>query len=159
MIIYMKGSKDYIAIAGIVLVLIIFCIILVSRISRNSRTTPAPEIIPPITLEKQNLAKITTTPKAGVAKPKEDYQKVLASHQGRVIQFDEQCHAFPINSSFKAGTEIMLDNRGSLDREVTIGNHHSTIPAHDYMLYTLNTTGTLSLSCGPLLNSATILSQ
>ena len=135
-------------------ILIIFAIYKWNIPKKSS--TPFPE---PITLEPQKFAKSTSIPKAGNAVPKGEYTKVILDYQGRIIQFDEFCRAFPSKSVFKTGTKIMLDNRGSQEREVIIGTHHSIIPAYDFMTYILPSIETLSIDCGPLKNVATIISQ
>lgn len=155
---YMKGHKS-IVLASVTIFLITALFVGLAIRKYNQPADITNTVLPPVTLEMQPLTKSVSTPKAGAANPKEDYTKVFTEYTGRIIQFDEQCRAFPSKSTFGIGTKIMLDNRGSLDREVAIGTHRSVIPAYDYMIYTLSSTGNLSIDCGPLKNTATILSQ
>lgn len=123
--------------------------------SKSDTETP----LSPVTLEEQSFAKSIVKPKAGVQNPKKDYAKIIERYEDKIIQFDEECRAFPSKAVFRAGTDIMLDNRGSSDREVSIGSHHTIIPAYDFMIYTLSSEGEMYVSCGPLKNTALIISQ
>ena len=154
----MKSHKNIVLASGIIFLSIAVVIGLAIR-KYNQPVDVSNTVLPPVTLEMQPLTKDVSTPKAGAAKPKEDYTKVSAEYVGRTIQFNESCGATPSKAVFKVGTKIMLDNRGSLAREVVIGTHRTTIPAYDYMIYTLSTAGTLSVNCDSLKNVATLTIQ
>lgn len=156
----MKSGKNTILASLIIFVALAFVAgVIIAKKYNPQIFDDMPELTPPTTLKNEFLVNPINTPKAGAAKPKEEYSKIIADYAGRTIQFDQECRAFPSRAVFPVGTKIMFDNRGSLDREVSIGSHRSTIPAYDYMLYTLSSIGEISISCGPLANTATLLSQ
>ncbi len=90
------------------------------------------------------------------------YSDAVTEFGSRRIQFDSTCKATPNQVTFKSGTQIMLDNRGSAATTVTIGSSSYALPALGYKIATLGSTTapkTLYINCGKLKNVAQILLQ
>jgi len=91
------------------------------------------------------------------------YAAALKLYEGKRIQFDEKCLLTPNYVTFKKGTTIMFDNRGSKAMVIKLDGTAYTIKAYGFMLVTLKTTATLPHSmmvdCGNGENNGTILLQ
>ncbi len=100
---------------------------------------------------------------SGSTTAKLSYTAAVKLYTDRRIQFDSKCVATPNNASFKEGTVIMLDNRGTTAQKISVGGVVYTIGAYDYRVVTLSTTAqlpvTLNIDCGTGQQNARILLQ
>lgn len=118
----------------------------------NSTTTASPSITP---------TTVRAGTKATTPKPK-SYSQLVQEYADRRIQFDERCQATPENITYKNGTTVMLDNRSSQSRVVTIGGVKYSLAGYGYKLVTLNNPQLpkeLLISCGAGVNVGRILLQ
>lgn len=87
------------------------------------------------------------------------YTAAMTKYAGRRVQFDSRCIASPVKSSFKDGTKIMLDNRGSAATRVVVGSMAFDIAAYNFAFLTLSATefpATYSVDCGGVKGAAVI---
>ena len=91
------------------------------------------------------------------------YTAAVELYGDRRIQFDETCVALPNYMALKKGTAIMLDNRASVARKISVGGVAYNIAAYDYQVITLSTGAplpiTLNVDCGTGQQNARILLQ
>jgi len=64
------------------------------------------------------------------------YQDAIRMYTGRIIGFDEGCHAEPSTMTFKNNTKVMLDNLSSQPRTIKVGKVTS-IKAHGFKIVNL----------------------
>ncbi len=100
---------------------------------------------------------------AGGTAAKLSYSDAVKKYADRRIQFNQDCLPTPYYVTFKSGTTIMLDNRASVSKVISLDNSRYTVKAYDYVLVTLSTTAKLphsiSVDCGNGENNATIYLQ
>jgi|SRR3989338_9543454 len=97
-----------------------------------------------------------STPSAPVA-----YAEALVKYKDARIQLDNTCQASPNKTTFKNGTNIMIDNRAPVARTVKVG---STFPIKAYGFKIVNLSSatlpaTWYVDCDSSQNVATILIQ
>ena len=69
-----------------------------------------------------------------------DYTTLVKEYEGRRIQFGERCQPSPSSATYKTGDRIMLDNRSTTTRVVSVGGSSYTLPGYGFQIVTL--TGT-----------------
>ncbi len=110
----------------------------------------------------QEPASTGTTGSTGTA-AKLSYTLAVKQYTDRRIQFDDTCVAYPNYVTFKKGTTIMLDNRSSKTRVISLDGVAYSIKGYDYQLVTLTTTAALPheimIDCGNGQNNARIYLQ
>jgi len=79
----------------------------------------------------------------GTKTPVLSYTAAVKLYGDKRIQFDENCVVSPTNPSFKVGTKIMLDNRSSKKRSISLDSQYYSIGAYDFRVVTLNTSSKL----------------
>jgi hypothetical protein len=89
------------------------------------------------------------------------YQNALVQYKDARLQLDSTCQASPDRSTFKNGTNIMIDNRSDKPRTVKVG---STFPikAYGFKIVRLSSStlpATWYVDCDTSQNVATILIQ
>lgn len=101
-----------------------------------------------------------TAPSTNTGAPKLSYDQAIKIYAGKRLQFDQNCVVNPTSATFKKGTVIMLDNRASVNRTISLGNLKYSVKAYDFALVTLTTTyplpHTILVDCGTKQNAATI---
>lgn len=98
---------------------------------------------------------------SGTSAPALTYTQALAKYAGRVVQFDEQCQATPSSITLKNNTDIMLDNRSSQSRVLTVGGSY-TVKGYSYKIIKLSSgvlPRTILADCQGQQNVATIYLQ
>ena len=98
-------------------------------------------------------------PDVKVVPPRLSYQEALTTYSDSRIQFSEACDAVPMQSIFKNGTTIMIDNRGAA-KTFSIGEKSFWVPAYDYALITLSydvLPQNTAIDCGGKENAAGLL--
>jgi hypothetical protein len=103
------------------------------------------------------IIKKSSTPMAATL----SYTDALAKYEDVRIQLDDNCRANPNKVTFKNGTSIMIDNRASVARTVTVGSTFS-LKAYDFKIVKLSSAVlpvTWYLDCDKSQNVATILIQ
>ena len=106
---------------------------------------------------KKPVAKQSTAPTST-----QNYTQLVKQYEGKRIQFDERCQAFPQSPTYKNGTSIMIDNRSASARSVTVGDTKYNLSAYGYKIITLSSSSLpkeLFLSCGSAVNVGKILLQ
>lgn len=94
--------------------------------------------------------------------PVMSYTELVREYEGRRIQFDQYCQAFPSNITYKNGTSIMLDNRSGDARHIKVGDDVYSLPGYGYRVVTLTSQSLPSdilISCGSAVNVGKILLQ
>lgn len=100
----------------------------------------------------------TTTP----APSKLSYSQAVVKYADRRIQFDSNCVATPVISTFKNNTEVMLDNRAGVRRTITVDGTRHTIEGLDYKIVKMTAKTfpyTIQIDCGNGKNNANIYLQ
>src|SRR5690606_21630321 len=69
-----------------------------------------------------NGVSVTWTKVSDTLNQKMSYEEALRVYSTRRIQFDGVCNPTPAMSTYKNGTEIMIDNRASVARTLTLGS-------------------------------------
>jgi hypothetical protein len=86
----------------------------------------------------------------GTATNAVSYENALDLYRGKVVQFNENCRAYPIIMTLPAKSVVMLDNRSNWDRTIVIGARTYAIAPYDYVLATFNDRGDYKVSCDSL---------
>lgn len=94
--------------------------------------------------------------------PKLSYDAAVNKFWNMRIQFGENCVATPAVSTFKNGTELMIDNRSTQDKVFTVNGSSYPIAAHDYAVVPFTATTSpqkFTINCGVMQNAATVTVQ
>jgi hypothetical protein len=92
----------------------------------------------------------------------QSYNDAVAAYANLRMQFDSSCQASPTRLSISHGTSIMLDNRSSSVRVISVGGVSFTLPGYGWkiMMPTAATyPSTLNVDCGSARNVATVVVQ
>lgn len=145
-------------VAGIVVIGIIFALTRINNKSTDSETMDASDTSAVATDETASMD--ATTKATAVTTVDADasllYTAALSKYAGRRVQFSTNCAMTPAKATFKAGTKVMLDNRGSSVNTVTVGDSLYRIQAYNFAFITLADAGTLTVSCGSNNSAGTI---
>ena len=90
------------------------------------------------------------------------YGDLVKEYEGKRIQFDERCQMVPSNSTYKNGTNIMLDNRSSNPVSVKVGTASYSLIGYGYQIINLSSSSLpkeMTVSCGTAGNVGKILLQ
>lgn len=91
-----------------------------------------------------------------------NYNAALKQYGNRRIQFDMYCQAVPVNSTYKVGSYLMLDNRSGDARIITVNKIQYRLAGYGWKIITLESKtlpATWVLDCGSAVNVGTILIQ
>jgi hypothetical protein len=66
------------------------------------------------------------------------YTSALSKYADRRISFSTTCQATPAKVTYKSGTKLMIDNRGSVTHQIRIGSALYTIPAYNFAFILLS---------------------
>lgn len=98
--------------------------------------------------------------------PATSYTQLVKEYIDRRIQFSDSyygnCEATPSSPVFKNGASILLDNRTSSAKVITVGANKYSLAAYGYQVVTLSSSNLpkeLLLSCGSTVNTGKILLQ
>ncbi len=120
--------------------------------------TPSPTSSPTLAPK----PKVQATPKSGTAQQTKLYSELVEEYVGRHIQFDINCQAIPVETTYKSGTSVLFDNRSGDARTIKIGGIAYTLAGYGYQIVTLASKAlpsTLSLNCGSAVNVGKVLLQ
>ena len=91
------------------------------------------------------------------------YTAAVKLYTDRRIQFDENCAVEPEYATFKKGTVIMLDNRASKAKTISLDSQKYSLCAYGFKIVTLSTAAklphTIMIDCGTGQNNGRILLQ
>jgi hypothetical protein len=110
----------------------------------------------------QNQPQPATAPSAGNPASGLSYTQALKKYGSNRIQFDPACQAHPNNVTFKAGTQVMFDNRAKVARAINFNGHIFNIAADSYAVAAMVAAkypAKILVDCGKSQNVATILIQ
>ncbi|MBI4090904.1 MAG: hypothetical protein HY422_02670 [Candidatus Komeilibacteria bacterium] len=153
-----KQQKQYLAVGGVaILVVIIWAL-------ASKTQAPAPSDSPENNTEQTGTSTPTTTPpqKPAAAQPSKTaidqalaYSKALEQYKGRIIQFNQNCQAYPAVVTFKSGTAVMFDNRSPKPITIALDTNKFSIKAYDYLAMKVTSKvlpKTISLDCNSSYN-------
>ena len=90
------------------------------------------------------------------------YGDAVQKYGDKRIQFDMYCQANPVNSTYKNGTAIMLDNRSGDARTIAVNGVHYVLGGYGWKILTLSSKvlpATWAVDCGSARNVSKILIQ
>jgi type II secretory pathway pseudopilin PulG len=90
------------------------------------------------------------------------YSQAVVKYADRRIQFDSNCVATPVISTFKNNTDVMLDNRAGVRRTITVDGTRHTVEGLDYKIVRMTAKTfpyTIQIDCGNGKNNANIYLQ
>ena len=90
-------------------------------------------------------AVVTATP---ASNPAFSQLEVQYKNLGQLIQFSDSCHSDPAKIVVKSGAKLMLDNRSSVAKMITLDNESYDLPAYSYRFVIAKTTHTLPYNLG-----------
>jgi len=122
----------------------------------NDSASPAPEA--------------TAAPAAKASKPKaaaptpdtRTYSQMVQQYGSNRIQFDDRCQASPTSVTFKQGASIMLDNRSTQGKTITVAGKQYSVPGYGWQVVTLSSASlpsNLIIGCNAATNVGTIRLQ
>ena len=91
-----------------------------------------------------------------------NYSDLVKEYEGRRIQFDKNCQMTPSYVTYKNGTSIMLDNRSTDTKDITIGSNKYSLIGYGYRIVTLSSAkipSEVSFNCGSAVNVGKALLQ
>jgi len=163
--VWFKNSKNVAWLtAGIIVVLIIVIIVLVTRSPKQAPSEVVIETPTENALVAPNKAPVyyTKAPAGVVVAPKPSYDEAVRAYGDQRVQFGDNCLATPARASFKAGSDVMLDNRSSETKVFTVAGETYTVKAQDFAVTKLPTVGEsqdIMIDCGSMQNVATLVVQ
>ena len=126
-----KGNKIFWVVIAIVIVRGI--VFLNSRQTTVAPTTNTNTNTAPTEITNKPETKPTTPTKV----PAGSYQEMVKKYEGRRIQINDACQATPSSQTFKNGTQVMFDNRGSKAIKLTVDGVSYPTSAYTYRLIPL----------------------
>ena len=152
-----KNVTILISIIGLILILSLILYLVSYRPSIDLRNTNADKDNQQDQKEEVNN---TNSNEINTVPVKLPYGQAVNVYIGKRMQFDPNCTATPSYQVFKKGDVIMLDNRSSSDKKISLNGKSYNIKAYDYTLTTLTTTAqlpyTILIDCDGKQNVATI---
>ena len=151
-------GKYYWILAGVVIVVVIYFMggKWTGQVGQYIGIEPSPSPSSATGATAKPVAKKSVTPL-----PK-SYTELAKEYEGRRIQFDDRCQMIPLSPTYKNGTSVMLDNRSTSTKSVTIGSVKYDLSAYGYRVITLSSSSLpkeLAVSCGSAVNVGKILLQ
>ena len=128
------------------------------------KSSPSPSSSASSTKPKSTTTTKTTpmpSSASAAANPK-TYTDIVKEYADRRIQFDERCQTTPRTSTFKNNSNILLDNRSSTAKVITVGGVKHSLSGYGYKVITLSSPTLprdISLDCGSAYNVGKILLQ
>lgn len=122
-------------------------------------TTPIEEV-PVETPVVKPVRRSTPTASVPTVTDTRTYTEMVVAYKDRTIQFNAQCQVPPLTQrGFKVGTDVMLDNRSSETKTITLGGVTHTLNGYGWKVVSLNTAGTFMVDCNDSQNVTTITVQ
>lgn len=153
------NKKTIWIIVAVVVVILLAWLLLGSKKSDNTALVPVNHATN--TESASNTA--TNTPPAntatGTTTAKLSYTDALKKYGTNRIQLDSACQARPTSAVFKAGTQVMFDNRANVSRKVVFNGKTYNIAAYDYVVVGMTNSTYPAISyidCGSSQNVAKI---
>ncbi len=90
------------------------------------------------------------------------YEQALAKYEGYMLQFNTQCQSNPTRKTVKNNTTLMLDNRTSTKKTITIDGKVYSVPAYGYSLANFSNSKlphVSTINCGSQNNVAQVTIQ
>lgn len=145
-------------VVAVVVVLVVLAVALRGKGGWSGLSTESPTVSPSASVAPG------TTPKTSVKSPviPASYSDAVLEYANRRIQFDMYCQATPVNSTYKNGTSIMLDNRSGDARIIVVGGVQYRLAGYGWRIITLSVKtlpATLAVDCGAARNVSKILVQ
>src|SRR3989344_1275473 len=156
----MENKNLWISIAVVIVVvagLILWAKSTPADITVGDNTTGDTALEPADSVEDTSSGSVNSASKAATI----SYANALKKYADARIQLDQECRASLTNTTFKNGSEIMIDNRSSLDRTVRVGSTYN-IKAWGFKIVKLSSSAlpaTWLVDCDKSQNVATILTQ
>lgn len=156
------NNKTILTVAGVVVAVV--AIILIVRSMDKGAGAPVVSVSPMASVSGGPTTTVTTRPTAKtspVAVPPSNltYGEALAKYGSLRIQFDAMCQAHPNAMVVKNGAYVMLDNRSSSPRTITLGTAKHALPAYGFYVAHMTSTSfpaKVLVDCGTSQNVATI---
>jgi len=114
------------------------------------------------TSQQQTATTPTPEPSAPTTGGKLSYTDAVKKYGSNRIQFDATCQAHPNNVTFKAGTQVMFDNRAAVARVINFNGAKYTLAAYGYLIVSMTAAkypASILVDCGSSQNVATVLIQ
>lgn len=152
---------------GAVIVIVIVIIFIKSRHKASEpleSSNPLVEISAPEEIKQENSTSKnvkTVVKKSNDGKGSLTYAEALDMYKDRRIQLDDECQAFPNNITYKQNTDIMIDNRSGVSRQVSVGSTIA-VPAYGFKIVNISSVSlpqVIYIDCNESQNVATILIQ
>ncbi|MEI6022423.1 MAG: hypothetical protein WCQ32_01090 [bacterium] len=87
------------------------------------------------------------------------YTPTVEQYFNNRIQFGNACQAMPTTSTYKVGTDILLDNRSADAATIVIGGQTYKLGSYGFQVAHLTTEGTFLVDCNNQQNVTTIVVQ
>lgn len=154
-----------ISIGVIVLVIIVALIVRFNGDKKANLTELAPEV--PVVAELTQApkkARVTKKVDEEVVAPEvvvdtRNYTELILAYKDRTLQFGDLCHVRMSNQAYKAGEQILLDNRNNFPVSIKIGMDTYELPSYGFKVVSLNTEGEFMVDCAGYENVATVTVQ
>lgn len=159
----MKKKEDFIFLAvllGLILIFIVFKVV-------KGRKAEAPELD---TTSLTSLSTDQTAPPKLVVIKKKKIPSILPElsytdefmryRDGHLIQFNNECAAFPFSTALANGSGIMLDNRSNKEQLITFGDSKYTLKPYDFETLIIKAPAiptTYQVDCNERQNVATLI--
>ncbi len=146
-------------VAGGVVVLVVLAVVL------RGTKEGWPELYPSATPTPSSSVSATpkaSAPKAGATAMPKSYTDAVVQYANQRIQFDMYCQATPVNSTYKNGSSIMLDNRSGDARIISLNGVQYRLAGYGWTIVTLSYKTlpmTVAVDCGAARNVSKILVQ
>lgn len=139
-------------------------IVIVAALVVNAIVKKPKEVVDTTPIEEQKTEDVQPAPskprvvtKTPVVVDNRTYTDLVTAYKGRTVQFNEQCQVplFP-QVVFKVGTDILLDNRGPKNIQVTLAGTSYSLPGYGFKVVSLDSAGTIVVDCNTQQNVAVI---
>lgn len=117
----MKNTNSVWAWVGII-VLVAAVVLIVVNVRKNDKVDSTDTDTSLVPTEDVSAGSIDAPKTTGVAPVTMSYQNALETYATHRIQFDANCQATPHTSTYKNGTNVMLDNRAPDARMIHLGD-------------------------------------
>lgn len=138
---YIKShKKELIITISVLIALSIIGFAFKMKHNRNAEAPSIPDTVIPDALSVTEKPRVISKKKPITVPVVEmSYTEAYTKYKdGHVLQFNEQCQAFPKTMSIANKTVLMLDNRSSHDEVIKIGENAYEIPAYGFKIVNLD---------------------
>jgi hypothetical protein len=143
-----NNNKTLWIVVGVVIVILVVLFLVMKK-----PATPSEEVIN----EPESSEDVSEGSVSGPTAKPMSYQAAVTKYDGRRIQFNRNCEAIPFEVEYKAGTQIMIDNRSPEARTIKVGTAYN-VKGYGFKIITLpSKVGNIIIDCGTHQNVATII--